>query len=341
MPSSCLQSSSRGAVLMALLTFAGIPSIARAQTPQSAEPSTAVAAQVRFDRGRALFQQDHFVDALTEFRASLELFRSPNTRLFVGLCLQRLNHFAEASAELARAATEANDLVPTDRRYENARDLARRGVAEIEPRVAQLAVRVIDSPPGVTVQIGGTTLDAAALGVSLPYDPAEVLVVATAPGFLPSQQSVRLTAGGRASIELALQREPSVAIVTTPVAEVVAPTVALTRHGGGVRIAGFVIGGLGVASLATFGVLGSMASSRYDELVRVCPRPACTAERVRQIDDGAALTTMANVTLAVGSVAMVAGVVMIIAGGPRVVSERQAQVYVDPSLGTVGVRGAF
>ena len=341
MPSPRLPSSSRAAVLTALLTLAGIPPAARAQTPPSAEPSPAVAAQARFDRGRALFQQDHFAEALAEFRASVELFRSPNTRLFIGLCLQRLNRFAEASAELARTATEANDLVATDRRYENARDLARRGVAELEPRVAQLSVRVIDPPPGVTVRVGSTPLDAAALGVSLPYDPAEVLVVATAPGFLPSQQPVRLTAGGRASIELALERAPTVAMVTAPETEVVPPTVAPTRHGGGVRVAGFVVGGLGVASLATFVVLGSMASSRYDELVRVCPQPACTAERVRQIDDGARLTTMANVTLAAGGVAVVAGLVMIVAGGPRVVSERQAQVYVDPSLGTVGVRGAF
>ncbi|MBK6534670.1 MAG: hypothetical protein IPF99_35505, partial [Deltaproteobacteria bacterium] len=63
--------------------------------------------------------------------------------------------------------------------------------------------------PGVTVRVGRTTLDAEAMGVLLPYDPAEVTVVAEAPGFLPSQQSVRLTAGGRASIELALRAAPA------------------------------------------------------------------------------------------------------------------------------------
>ena len=106
-------------------------------------------------------------------------------------------------------------------------------------------------------------------------------------------------------------------------------------------MAGFVVGGLGVASLAAFAALGSMASSQYDELLRSCPRPSCTPQRVGEIDDGERLTTMANVALGVGAGAVVAGVVMIAVGGPRVVSEGRAQAYVDPSLGTVGVRGAF
>jgi hypothetical protein len=337
MPSARRSSPSRAAVLGALLTLSGIPSVALAQSPPSAGPTpAAVAAQARFDRGRGLFQQGRFADALPEFRASLELFRSPNTRLYVGLCLQRLGRFAEASAELSRTVSEAGDMLGTDRRYEGARDLARSALVEIVPRVAQLSVRVIDPPPGVSVRVGRTTLDAAALGVPLPYDPAEVTVVAEAPGFLPSQQLVRLSAGGRASIELALRRAPATVLAPPPL--VVTPP---ARRGGGVRVAGFVVGGLGLASLATFAVLGSMASSQYDELWRTCPRPSCTPERVRQIDDGERLTTMANVALGVGAAAVVAGVVMIVVGGPRAVSDGSAQAYVDPSLGTVGVRGAF
>ncbi|TAK27820.1 MAG: tetratricopeptide repeat protein [Myxococcaceae bacterium] len=332
-------SPSRAAVLTALLTFSGIPSAALAQTPPAAEaPSAAVAAQARFDRGRELFQQGRFADALPEFRASLELFRSPNTLLYVGLCLQRMERYAESSAALSRTVSEAGAMLATDRRYESARDLARRALAEIEPRVAQLSVQVINPPPGVTVHVGRTTLDAEALGVLLPYDPAEVTVLAEAPGFLPSHQSVRLTAGGRASIELALRAAPAAGPVTVTVRP---PEPSPARRGGAVRVAGFVVGGLGVASLAAFAVLGSMASSQYDDLSRVCPRPFCTAARVREIDDGVQLTTMANVALGVGAAAVVAGVVMIAVGGPRVVSEGRAQAYVDPSLGTVGVRGAF
>ncbi len=332
---------SRAAALAVMLTASGIPSVALAQSPPSAAATpAAVAAQGRFDRGRTLFQQDHFAEALPEFRASLELFRSPNTRLYVGLCLQRLNRFAEAFAELSRTAAEAGDLVATDRRYEGARDLARRSLAEVEPRVAQLSVRVVDPPPGVTVHVGSTTLDAAALGVAIPFDPAEVTVVAEAPGFLPSRQSVRLTPGGRASIELAMRRAPVTANVAPPVTgpgENVPPP----ARGGGVRVAGFVVAGVGVASLAVFGVLGGMASSQYNDLSRVCPVRACGPAQVADIDSGVGLTTGANVMLGVGIVAVVAGGVMIAVGGPRSGAAPQTTAYVDPTSGTVGVRGAF
>jgi hypothetical protein len=341
MPSPRRPSCPRAAALAVMLAAAGIPAVALAQSPPSAAATpAAVAAQGRFDRGRALFQQDHFAEALPEFRASLELFRSPNTRLYVGLCLQRLGRFADAFAELSRTAAEAGDLVATDRRYEGARDLARRSLAEVEPRVAQLSVRVVDPPPGVTVRVGTTTLDAAALGVAIPFDPAEVTVVAEAPGFLPTRQSVRLTPGGRATIELAMRRAPVTAGVTPPVTtpgEYVPPT----RRGGGVRVAGFVVAGLGAASLVTFGVLGGMASSQYDDLSRVCPVRACGPAQVAQIDDGVGLTTGANVMLGVGIVAAVAGVVMIAVGGPKAATEPAAMAYVDPASGTVGVRGAF
>lgn len=344
MPSPRRSSPSRAAVLAALFTASGIPASALAQSPPSAQATpAAVAAQARFDRGRALYQQDHFAEALPEFRASLELFRSPNTRLYVGLCLQRLGRFAEAFAELSRTASEAGDLVATDRRYESARDLARRTLAEVEPRVAQLSVRVVDAPAGVSVHVGSTGLDAAALGVALPYDPGEVTVVAEAPGFLPARQSVRLAPGGRAAIELSLRRAPaSVAVVAPPVEGPVGPPVEGPRRGGGVRVAGFVVGGLGVASLVTFGVLGAMASSQYTELSRVCPVRACGAAQVQQINDGVTLTTAANVTLGVGIAAVVAGAVMIAVGGPRAAAvEPRAQAWVDPTSGVVGVRGAF
>ncbi len=57
------------------------------------------AAQQRFDRGFELFDRRDFATAITEFRASLELAPSPNTRLYVGLCLLQTGALAEAHAE--------------------------------------------------------------------------------------------------------------------------------------------------------------------------------------------------------------------------------------------------
>jgi hypothetical protein len=76
----------------------------------SAQGSTAAtnqsaAAQARFDAGRQRFERAEWEGALEEFRASLELYRSPNTRLYIGLCLLRLDRVADAFNELTRTAT--------------------------------------------------------------------------------------------------------------------------------------------------------------------------------------------------------------------------------------------
>ena len=333
------------AVALALGAYG--PEVA-AQTPVTSTPS-AVAAQARFDHGRELYLAGNSGDALSEFRASLELFRSPNTRLYVGLCLQRLGRFAEAYEELSRTVVEAGDMIATDRRYEGARDLARQSVAEIEPHVALLTLRAESLPPGLEVHVGDVALDVGALGVARAFEPGELEVVARAPGFAPFRETVRPAAGARASVAIVLRPPtepppPPPAAVVPPVegpvvAAPLAPTVA-ARVGGGVRVAGFAVGGVGVGSLVAFAVLGSMASSQYSSLSQVCPRPACTADRVQEINRGVTLTAGANAMLGVGLVAVVAGAVMIGVGGPRAVAPA-AEAFVDPARGIVGVRGAF
>ena len=74
---------------------------------------------------------------------------------------------------------------------------------------------------------------------------------------------------------------------------------------------------------------------------RACLRTAaCTADRVRDIDQGAAFTAGANAMLGVGLTALVAGVVMIGVGGARPVTPA-VEAFADPSRGVLGVRGAF
>lgn len=118
---------------------------------QPARPATAAtpveatrhaAAQQRFERGLGLFDQNDFATALTEFRASLELFSSPNVRLYVGLCLLRTGHLAEAHAELQRTFNEARDLALTDPNYVDARDAAQQELTRLQPRLGRVVVRL-------------------------------------------------------------------------------------------------------------------------------------------------------------------------------------------------------
>lgn len=319
---------------------------------QPAPPTNTLAAQERFNRGRELYERQQDETALAEFRASLELYPSPNTRLYVGLCLGRLGRLAEAYVELDRAAHEANDLAATNPRYVNARDLARRELSTLEGRIGRLQLRVNDPPEGLVVRVGETALARATWGLSLPYDPGAVQVSAEAPGYQSFRRDAQVSAGGVTEVVVRLERAPEVpvtpvtpaAVVTPPPVETPPVTLTPPMRGGGVRTAGYVVAGVGVAGVVAFAVLGTMAGSQYDTLQRECMTRVCTTA---EIDDGERLQTFANVSLGVGVVSAITGTIMIIAGGPtRATTEGAAHAsrwspWLDASRGVVGVRGAF
>jgi hypothetical protein len=92
--------------------------------------------------------------------------------------------------------------------------------------------------------------------------------------------------------------------------------------GGEVRIAGIVIGSVGVAGLVTFAVAGGLALDRKSTLEDACGESNCPAEGQygELIEEGRTLQTVANVALGVGAGLVAGGVFMIIFGGPTEVA---------------------
>lgn len=312
---------------------------ARAQTPPVAA-SQATAAQARFDAGRARFEAQDWDGAQREFRASLELYRSPNTQLYLGLCALRMNRVADAFNELTAAADSAATLAQSDPRYAATRERAQRELETLDGRVARMTLRAPETPPSMTVRVAGALVPLASLGSPLAFDPGEVEVVAEAPGFQTFRQRLRLAPGGLASVDVTLQR------LAPPAIRVVAPTAppATTTRGGGVRTAGFVVGALSLAGFGMFVGFGLQAQSRYDELIAACRGQRCPARNVPAIDEGQQWQTLANVGLGAGVGLLVVGTIMVAVGGPRAASETSrasVRLWTDPSRGMLGVAGAF
>ncbi|MEZ4394459.1 MAG: hypothetical protein R3A48_25585 [Polyangiales bacterium] len=312
---------------------------ARAQTPP-VEASQASAAQARFDAGRARFEAQDWEGAQREFRASLELYRSPNTQLYLGLCALRMGRVVDAFNTLTAAAESAGALAQGDSRYASTRERALRELETLDGRVARLALRVPESPPALTVRVAGALVPPSALGSPQAFLPGEVEVVAEAPGFQTFRRSLRLAPGGLASVDVTLQR------LAPPASPVVAPVVppASATRGGGVRTAGFVVGALSLAGFGMFVGFGLQAQSRYDELIAACRGQRCPARNVPAIDEGQQWQTLANVGLGAGVGLLVVGTIMVAVGGPRAATETQrasVRLWTDPSRGMLGVAGAF
>ncbi len=99
---------------------------------------------------------------------------------------------------------------------------------------------------------------------------------------------------------------------------------------------------------AVMAVTGAAAQSKFSTLEEECADSRCTDPQYdRVIDDGKTLATVANVTLGVGIVGVLAGTAMIIFGGPSepsTPSTHQAEgawLRFGPSSATVGFEGVF
>ncbi|MFO0648332.1 MAG: hypothetical protein U0326_18980 [Polyangiales bacterium] len=337
--------------------------VASAQPTQPARPASTpvvdatrhAAAQQRFERGLGLFDHEDYATALTEFRASLELYPSPNTRLYVGICLLRLGHLSEAHAELERTFAEARDLALTDPNYVDARDLAQHEISQLEPRLGRLVLRAPAPVTGTTVTAGSVEVLPAMMGIALWFDPGTLVVTARAPGYRDFRQTVQLQAGATNEVTVSLQRDPNATLPTrgsaathvgTEPLQEVPRTLVSTTTGGGVRVAGFVVGGLGLLALGGFALLGNMAATQFDQVLAECRGRCADHRHDDEISQGETYQILANVSLGAGAAFTLAGVVMIAVGGPRVVEEGRTarstlRPWFDASRGMMGVGGAF
>jgi hypothetical protein len=324
------------------------------------EATRVAAAQQRFDRGYELFERNDYATAITEFRASIELVPSPNTRLYIGLCLLRMGALAEAYAELQRTFTEARDRALADPRYANARNIAERELTALRPRLGRLVLRADGAPSGASYRVASTEVLPAMLGLPLYFDPGEVTVTAEAPGYVPFRRTVRLLPDTTTEVEVTWEHAapagtstlaPTTASPPPDVVRIEAPRPLPVERvtGGAVRTAGYVVGATGLLGVGAFALFGIFARNTYDEVSRACGGRRCSspAQELR-IDEGEAWQLAANVSLGVGVGLLLTGAVMIAVGGPRVTLEEEEArrtatlaPFIDPTHGTTGVCGAF
>ena len=83
-----------------------------------AQDDVTFVAQQRYDTGLAAYEAGALDDALTHFRASFAVARSPNTRLMIARTLRNLGRLAEAVVEYDLAAREATDRAQTEARFD-------------------------------------------------------------------------------------------------------------------------------------------------------------------------------------------------------------------------------
>lgn len=242
--------------------------IARAASPASAQDAGKKkdSAELLFQEGQQLIKDGKIADACPKFEQSQRLDPAIGTLLNLAQCYELLGRVASAWSSYVDAESMARDK--KDKRQKGAHARA----AELAPLVPKLLVTVKDAPPGLALTLGGRPFDVALVGATVPEDPGQVELVATAEGFLPFTRTITMTVGQPTTVDVVLEpvkvvQQDDPETVSPPPPEqdvdVIRDEPRRVSRGRGRRIAGITLGGVGLAAIGGGAVLAVLAHGRY------------------------------------------------------------------------------
>ncbi|WP_438017851.1 hypothetical protein WMF18_01605 [Sorangium sp. So ce315] len=303
-------------------------------------------AQTLFEEGRRLMEAKSYAEACPKLAESQRLRPGTGTLLNLALCNEALGRTATAWGQFKEA------LFASKKEGNAAREaFAQEHISALEPRLSKIQLNA-ESTPGLLIRVDGNDIPAAALGTPIPIDPGTHEVEATAQGY--SVWSTTVQVGDSADLKaIAIPKlQPAPAPEPTAAPPAPAPAAGAGR-GEGLRTAGFVIGGAGVAVLgvgAVFGVLAAGQASDAERDQALCPNKQCTPQGRKEISAAETKALVSTIGVGVGIAALGAGAILVLTSGPaRTEGARAAggpvQARVVPLLGPdgggVGVLGRF
>ncbi len=291
------------------------PSAARANDPAAAREQVKI--------GYELSKEGKCEEAIPHFVESLRLDPKAITLINLANCEEKVGRLADALGHWAEARLHAQT--------ENAKPIAEEAEkrqSALEPRVPKLTIAIAQSAPkDTTVTRDGVALGAVAIGIALPVNPGDHVIVAAAPGRAEARASIRVAEGEAKSIEVAPgepRAEPARERPAPPARRGTSPLVWI---GFGTAIVGVGVGA----------VTGVMALGKASSAKDACPDHTCTdPSKLDDVSTGRTLGTISTIAFVVGGAFAAVGVY-----GLLVRPSADASVGVALGPGSAALRGSF
>jgi hypothetical protein len=325
-----------GRLLAPLVLLAALSLATNAEaTPTLADKATA---QALFEDALQLMGAKRFREACPKLEESERLDPALGTRFRLSECEEAVGRLARAWAGFLEVADLAHGSGQTDRE-----NVARARAASIEPKLSRVKVLVTTpDTPGLEVAHDHDIVGRGQWGTPVPIDPGTYTITATAPGKKPWRGSVTVAEDGTTASLTVPPLDDAAAEVATHAAAVplVVRTDGAAAHGmSGARIAGFTLIGVGVAGIATSGVLGLVAKGDYDGAGSNCGASTCNASGKATIDSARSLADAATVIFAVSAAAGVGGAILVWTAKSDAKPSASAALHLGP--GSCVLEGTF
>lgn len=310
-------------------------------------------------QGQAAYDNKHWAEALDLFTRAESLVHSPVHLLYKARALVQLGQLVKArETYLSLTREESTSSSPA---VLKAREDAAKEVAQLEPRLANLTVKVDGAGAAeASVTMDGVKVPSALIGVARPADPGQHTLQASGNGVASDPQTVSLKEGGGATVTLLLKPAAGAAPVPPPnaapppaapapaAAAVAATPPAESGKGNGLRTASYVSFGVGAVGVVLGTVFALKAKSKYSDGNALCnDQDPCNlsqsdADRREQLGkDGDSAKTMSIIGFVAGGVGVAAGTTLFILSGKKESEPAHAGVHPWIGLGSAGLSGRF
>jgi hypothetical protein len=259
-----------------------------------------------------------YADSISNYLRAYELSRMGVLLLNVATLYDRKLHERELAEDYYRRYLRAPDADPEHVRKATQRLTALKAESDAE-EAARKGAPLPAAPPSTPAPASPAPATASPAGTATPTPPS----AAAAPPLPPPDAT---------SPVVPSSPEPDASGEATP-------------HGSGLRVAGVVLGAVGVAGLGTSLALGLAARGKSESADAFCSGRACQSEQgVTLARDAGTLATAGTVTF-IASLALAAGGIALYVAAPRGGAAPSASVRVAPLLaagtGGMSVYGSF
>jgi hypothetical protein len=312
-----------------------VPSLARADERTSARSS----AEELFQQGKAAMLKKDFPRACNLLADSLRAEDTLGTLLNLAICHEESGKVASAWGEFR--AVEQRALAANPPQVPRA-EYARQHADALRERLSRLRVVVAEGAdvPGIMLRVDGVEQVKSLWDTGIPVDPGKRLVRIDAPGKKPFELEA-VVDGEKLTVTLKIppldDAPKDVAVPAsggTDVAALDAYAAARAR-----RTTGFVVGGIGIAFLATGAVFGGLAFSAKgdaDQCVPNCVDKDLHETAERAYKNAGTYGHVSNIGFALGAIGAGVGAYLVLTSkvGP-------SKVALVPGLGTLSISGAL
>jgi hypothetical protein len=295
---------STAALVVVALLAATRPALADPDGPATSVGPDVEEGKREFATGSDRMRDGAYEEALTAFVASNRALPSPNTTLLIARCLRALGRVEEAADRFQAAAVDAEARVAAgESRYQQAASTARAEGASLRATLGVLHLRLIGAAGTLSVDVDERRSPIRADGtVDVLHRPGEVRYRIRDGESTRAEGRATVAAGRWTSVDVVVPAKDSGPL--SPAAPI-APSTPPSWLVPGAVTAGFV----GVLGLGSFTFFGLRSQSTFDDLRDRCA-PRCGQEDRDAASRGDTEQTIANVSLAIGAIALSAGITL-------------------------------